>query len=328
MMNDRQSGPPSELSVLREMAEESRRSILSELLSGSKSVGELVASTRLKQPNVSNHLAKLREKGLVRASKQGRHVFYALSSPMVRSAVGSFLAPSDEAGPAVELGSETVRTFARAAVGGDEFGCTQVVDGLLRQGETPLVLYQELFAGAMNLVGKWFDVEAIDEGQEHLASAIVERLMARTSHRSEASRPNGLRALLGCVPQEHHCIGLRMLADTLRLAGWHAVYLGANVPRGAFSNAVREHAPDLVLLSCSCENLVEPCLELLREFDASRVGGLVLGAGGWAVNQKPQRFLDAGADFTSSDVRAFVDEDLPRIQESCLANKSKKRVTS
>ena len=40
---------------------------------GRKSVSELVHLTHLKQPNVSNHLAKMREQGLVRAERSGRN---------------------------------------------------------------------------------------------------------------------------------------------------------------------------------------------------------------------------------------------------------------
>ncbi len=63
------------------MAEPSRRALLEQLRLGQKSVGELVRATQLKQPNVSNHLAKMREQGLVRAERIGRQVYYALATP-------------------------------------------------------------------------------------------------------------------------------------------------------------------------------------------------------------------------------------------------------
>lgn len=62
-------------------AEPSRRALLENLRYGRKTVTQLVEATRLKQPNVSNHLAKMRLQGIVRAERIGRQVFYSLSMP-------------------------------------------------------------------------------------------------------------------------------------------------------------------------------------------------------------------------------------------------------
>lgn len=46
-------------------------------------VGEIVATTGLTQPNASNHLACLRECALVRSRPKGRHVEYSLSDARI-----------------------------------------------------------------------------------------------------------------------------------------------------------------------------------------------------------------------------------------------------
>ena len=46
-------------------------------------VNEVVLATGLSQPNVSKHLACLRECGLVRAGRSGRFVSYQLAHPQV-----------------------------------------------------------------------------------------------------------------------------------------------------------------------------------------------------------------------------------------------------
>jgi methanogenic corrinoid protein MtbC1/DNA-binding transcriptional ArsR family regulator len=70
---------PDVLSIA--LAEPSRRALLENLRFGQKSVTELVNATQLKQPNVSNHLAKMRQQGIVRAERIGRQVYYSLSTP-------------------------------------------------------------------------------------------------------------------------------------------------------------------------------------------------------------------------------------------------------
>lgn len=64
---------------LRALANRDRLLMLCRLSSGEASVGELVAVTRLSQSSVSQHLALLREAGVVgvRAEQQSR--FYSIS---------------------------------------------------------------------------------------------------------------------------------------------------------------------------------------------------------------------------------------------------------
>jgi DNA-binding transcriptional ArsR family regulator len=67
----------------RGLADPSRLSILLALCDGPLSVGEIVATTGLSQPNTSNHLACLRDCGLVVGVQEGRFTRYQLSDPRV-----------------------------------------------------------------------------------------------------------------------------------------------------------------------------------------------------------------------------------------------------
>jgi DNA-binding transcriptional ArsR family regulator len=69
--------------LFRGFSDPSRLSILHTLLSGALTVGEIVEATELSQSNVSNHLACLRDCGLVTAEQQGRFVYYGLSDERV-----------------------------------------------------------------------------------------------------------------------------------------------------------------------------------------------------------------------------------------------------
>ncbi len=61
------------------LADGSRLAILEALRHGPHSVTELVACTGLSQPNVSNHLACLRDCGLVLKEPRGRFAYYYLA---------------------------------------------------------------------------------------------------------------------------------------------------------------------------------------------------------------------------------------------------------
>ena len=69
--------------LFRGFSDPSRLSILECLLDGSRNVSEIVAVTGLSQPNASNHLACLRDCGLVTAVQEGRYVYYRLSDDRV-----------------------------------------------------------------------------------------------------------------------------------------------------------------------------------------------------------------------------------------------------
>lgn len=70
---------------MRGLADPSRLAVLECLLYQPRCVSEVVAMTGLSQPNVSNHLACLRDCGLVDREQQGRFVYYQLSDPGVRT---------------------------------------------------------------------------------------------------------------------------------------------------------------------------------------------------------------------------------------------------
>lgn len=309
------------MDLLKEIAEPSRRLLLMELKAGPRNVSELVAATGMKQPNVSNHLSKLRSRGIVRASKVGRQVFYSLASGEVEAALHGLLAqPEDAHGPNLSY-EEAARQYAKAAVTGDEVTCTRMIDGLVRNGAPLVRIYQQVLAESMTLIGKWYEVQAVDEGQEHMASAITERMMARVLHFAGPASRSGRKAVLGCIAGNWHSIGIRMISDVLKLSGWKTIYLGGSVPTGSFLTAVREHKPDLVLVSFAHEDGSEEGLELLRQLRAMRAAtsDYIVGMGGNLVNSDPQRFVDAGADFTAPNLMVFSEEILPRLDPAQTA---------
>ena len=69
--------------LFRGLADPARLSCLLALREHPRTVGEIVEETGLSQPNVSKHLACLRDCGLVRSDRSGRFVIYQLASPEV-----------------------------------------------------------------------------------------------------------------------------------------------------------------------------------------------------------------------------------------------------
>lgn len=74
---------------LKALAHESRLMILCFLAEGEKSVSELEELLSLRQPTVSQQLARLRADGLVSTRREGKTIYYALASEEARVVIGA-----------------------------------------------------------------------------------------------------------------------------------------------------------------------------------------------------------------------------------------------
>jgi ArsR family transcriptional regulator len=70
--------------LMRALSHESRLKVLCELVGGERSVGELIEPSGLGQSALSQHLAKLREEGLVETRRDGQTIYYRLGDPQVK----------------------------------------------------------------------------------------------------------------------------------------------------------------------------------------------------------------------------------------------------
>ena len=77
------------LAIIRALADPLRLAVLRHLMGGPASVSELMTVAGAEQSRLSNHLAMLRERDLVRATRQGRQVIYELHDPAVARLVES-----------------------------------------------------------------------------------------------------------------------------------------------------------------------------------------------------------------------------------------------
>jgi ArsR family transcriptional regulator len=72
--------------ICKTMADVKRLAILHVLRDGERSVSQLVDELGLPQANVSQHLAILRERGIVSTRREGTSIFYSLANPKIAQA--------------------------------------------------------------------------------------------------------------------------------------------------------------------------------------------------------------------------------------------------
>ena len=82
---------------LKVLSHEARLVILCLLLEGEKSVTEIEQLLKLRQPAVSQQLARLRADDLVETRRDGKNIYYSLARPEVRQVIealhGAFCTP-------------------------------------------------------------------------------------------------------------------------------------------------------------------------------------------------------------------------------------------
>ena len=69
--------------ICKALADAKRLLILNEIREGEMTVGDLASSLELPQATVSQHLAILRQRGLVYSRRHGVNVFYRIANPKV-----------------------------------------------------------------------------------------------------------------------------------------------------------------------------------------------------------------------------------------------------
>lgn len=276
--------------------------ILRALAAGERSVSELVAATGLSQPNVSNHLARLRCRGLVDSRREGRQVLYRLASAGLARLMLAHERPESPPAGAVE---SVAADFLEAALSMREEDAGRVVDVALASGVDWTELYLRVFEPALEEVGRRWERGELSVAAEHLITGIVLRLMHRVSLSLPlAPQPGAPSALVGCVEGELHIVGGRMAADFLLGQGWRVWYLNGNLPAEHLIEAVHRHLPDCVVLCITLakhEEALRSTVERLLRWRGEQPLPLLVGGGRCFEELAPIEGLDLGG------------HDLPRI---------------
>lgn len=95
-----QSAAREASALLKALANDRRLMILCRLMEGERSVGDLAGLVGLAQSPLSQHLARLREEGLVATRRDAQTIYYSLNGEAARRIIGVlydlYCAPGDD----------------------------------------------------------------------------------------------------------------------------------------------------------------------------------------------------------------------------------------
>jgi MerR family transcriptional regulator, light-induced transcriptional regulator len=190
--------------------------------------------------------------------------------------------------------------------GGDSQEADHLLKAALDQSISAPDIYIQIFQPSAYEIGRLWEDHQISVGQEHIASAIIERHMGELHTRFKPEHPKQKKLLLGCVDREYHRIGLRMLADFFEMDGWEVTYLGAAVPAEAFVQTVKEFQPDLIGISVEVDYHMPRLAELQAELKRQGIHPIPIMVGGLPFIHNPHLVEELGLAFTASNAREAV----------------------
>jgi len=199
-----------------------------------------------------------------------------------------------EESPHVDL----ARRFLLALLEGRRAEAMEMVLEAFENGVSLADLHQHVIARVQAEVGRMWQVGELHVAEEHLGSKIVEEILVVLRSRMPVAPPNGRTVIVTSAPTCLHDLGARMVADHFEMAGWNALYLGADVPVDSLAQAVADFGADLVAISCSTSRAMRSTEALVCALHEAGVPVLVGGRPFLAIEGL---WRDLGADGSAAD---------------------------
>jgi dimethylamine corrinoid protein len=190
----------------------------------------------------------------------------------------------------------TPSPLAQAVGDLEEEKAVTLVQEKLAQGEPALGILEELQAG-MSIVGERF------EGGEYYLSELIYSadIFKKAGLPLQEELKNSVQSsygtlVLGTVKNDIHDFGKDIVATVMSSNGIKVVDLGVNVEHQAFIDAIREHKPALVGMSCLLTTVFDDMKEAIATIERAGLRDQVkILIGGGPVDQGCADYV--GADY-------------------------------
>ena len=184
-----------------------------------------------------------------------------------------------------------------------------VIAQWLQRGVDLESIYLDGITQAARTLGQWWLSDEIDVGTVTVGSSRLHRLLYDLSPQFliDARPPLGATVLMLAEPESQHTMGLFMLSEFFRRAGWYTLMeqprLDANVLR-----LLSGHWVDVMALSVSTDRQLQALRVLVRQARTiSPNPQMAIIAGGPLALSNPQALLDLGVDWIGTDAPSTVE---------------------
>jgi len=146
---------------------------------------------------------------------------------------------------------EVTNEFMQSLLSGDRREGARIIQDLLFSGVPVQRAYEEVIKKALYHVGELWEHNQITVAEEHLATSVSEAIMNELFPALVSRARTNRKVLLGCVENELHQVGVKMVADVFEMKGWDTFFLGTGIPVHEMIRYAKSLRPDLFALSIS-----------------------------------------------------------------------------
>ena len=195
--------------------------------------------------------------------------------------------------------------YGRAILEGSTERAAEVIDQGLAAGVIPSKLYLDVLMPVQIEIGARWHRGEVTIPQEHIATQITLRQMARLRSMLKTRLKLGLKAVVGSVEGDQHFIGGQAVSDFLMVDGWEVDFLGADIPTDHMVMYVKAREAQLVCVSVALTSLVPTAQKLIAELKKLKSPPKII-VGGSAFVANPSIASTIGADAYTSDPQEAV----------------------
>jgi methanogenic corrinoid protein MtbC1/DNA-binding XRE family transcriptional regulator len=204
-----------------------------------------------------------------------------------------------------ELLSKLRDDYGVAVLSGNADDAARVIDRGLASGVIPSKLYLDVLMPVQIEIGARWHRGEVTIPQEHIATQITLRQMARLKALLKTRLRLGLKAVVSSVEGDQHFIGAQAVADFLSVDGWEVDFLGADVPTDHLVPYAKARGAHLVCVSVALTPLIPTAEKLVQELKKINPAPKII-LGGSAFSLNPALADKVGADAYTPDPQQAV----------------------
>jgi MerR family transcriptional regulator, light-induced transcriptional regulator len=202
-----------------------------------------------------------------------------------------------------------IDVLAKMALSNDMDILVRHIEAYLADGAALEAVFADLLGAAARRLGVWWEEDRCSFVDVTIGLGALHRLVHEIARRLPApAAAAGHSALFATLPGEQHSLGLRMIDETFRAAGWRT-QCEPGPERGALLRLVKSRWFDLFGLSLITEADIEPAAALIRSVRrASMNAGLCVIVGGRILDGRADLVARIGADISASRGNEAVEQ--------------------
>ncbi len=185
---------------------------------------------------------------------------------------------------------------------GDIKECLKLVNESVQIADDLKYFYLDVVCPVMCRIGLLWEKNEISVAEEHLATAIVARIITALYAKFANVDVYRGKAVVATAPNEFHELGARIVADFLEINGWDVTYLGADTPLNEIITILKKHKPFILGLSVTIVFNLDNAHKVIKTIKEDKdIQDINIMVGGLAFHASPSLWSNLGANGYAKD---------------------------